>query len=340
MRGTAGLSCRTMMINTPLRQIFPLRTAALACWLLFLPTLAAQTPVYFPLEVGNTWLYRAVSINANPPGGLSFAYQSIQVRRTEKIGDREYFDVSYFGRDVALRMEPSTGEIFQYDKAAGTETLWVSLNLPVGSTFPTSINPCPTQGQIASRDGMISVAGGDFPVVTVKYQGSCADVGATTQYYASNVGLLIDEETTFGGRLTYRLLYYKVGNTTGSEPEVSFTVSADRPQYFAGTVLTARLTLRSSAFEAVNLHYTSGQAFDFQIFNDRGDIVYTWSRDKTFLQAVHDEKLVAGELTYGVTAPLEGLPPGKYIARGFLTTDPIVYLAQVPFEIMALPGNR
>jgi len=276
-----------------------------------------------------------------PPGGLDFTYQSIQVRGTEKIGDKEYFDVSYFGRDVALRVEPSTGDVFQYDQTSGTEKLWVSLNLPVGGTFPTSINPCPTQGQIISRDGMVAVAGGDFPdVVQVKYQGSCADVGVTTQYYAPNVGLLIDEETSFSGRLTYRLLYYRVGNSTGSEAEVSFMVSADRPRYFPGTVLTARLTLRNSAFEAVNLHFPSSQSYDFQILNDRGEIVYTWSRDKTFAASVRDEKLGAGELTYGVTAPLEGLPPGKYIARGFLTTNPIVYLAQVPFEIVAVSGNR
>src|SRR5690349_5631867 len=87
--GATGLSCRTMIL-TNFRRAFLVRTAVLTGCLLGLSSLAAQTPRYFPLEVGNTWLYRAVSINPSAQGKLDFRYQSIQVLGTEKIGDREY----------------------------------------------------------------------------------------------------------------------------------------------------------------------------------------------------------------------------------------------------------
>src|SRR5256885_4409634 len=137
------------MIHPISKQLFLLSATVVAGCLLSLSTLAAQTPAYFPLEVGNTWLYRAVSINSGQPG-LSFTYQSIRVRGTQKIGEKEYFDVSYFGRDVALRVEPSTGDVLLYDQATATEKPWVTLSLPVDGTFSTSINPCPTEGQIIS----------------------------------------------------------------------------------------------------------------------------------------------------------------------------------------------
>jgi hypothetical protein len=161
-------------------------------------------------------------------------------------------------------------------------------------------------------------------------------VGVTKQYYAPNVGLIWDQETTFAGPTVYRLVYYHAGTSVGTPPEVSLTMAIDSAPYYTGTVLGARLTLHNSSFNPVNLHFSSGQSYDFQILNDKGDIVYTWSRDKTFAAIARDEKLGLGELTYGVTVPLDGLPPGHYIAKGFLTTAPITYVGQVSFEILAL----
>src|SRR3954465_13372550 len=102
-----------------------------AAGLLLASALSAQTPTYFPLEVGNTWLYRSVRISSSQGGRLEFTDQSVRVRATEKLGGKDYFDVSYFGRDVALRVEPSTGDVFVYDQAAGVEKPWVALSLPV-----------------------------------------------------------------------------------------------------------------------------------------------------------------------------------------------------------------
>jgi hypothetical protein len=314
--------------------------AILAAGLLFAASLSAQTPAYFPLEVGNTWLYRAVTISPSQPDRLNFFHQSVRVTGTEKIAGREYFSVSYFGRDVSLRVEPSTGDVVRYDKTAGAEVPWISLSLPVGSTFPTSVDPCSKNGEIISRTANVAVPVGDFSdEIEVNFQLSCADAGVTKQYYASNVGLVRDEQTTIAGPVVYRLTYFRAGtNSNSSWGEVSFTLGLDAPWFFTDGILGARLTLRNNGSNPVNLHFTSGQSFDFKIINAAGEIVYTWSADKSFVMMIRDEQLDLGELTYGLTAELKGLPAGRYTAQAFLTTDPITYMGQVAFEIVA-PGR-
>jgi hypothetical protein len=41
-------------------------------------------------------------------------------------------------------------------------------------------------------------------------------------------------------------------------------------------------------------------------------------------------------LTFGVSVLLDSFAPGHYIGRGFLTTDPVQYLAEVGFDVVAL----
>jgi hypothetical protein len=304
------------------------------CVFLLAPALPAQTANYFPLETGNTWLYKAAA-----RGGVQ--YQTVRVTGTEKLGDRQYFDVSYFGRDVLLREDGLTGDVFVYDRVAGAESPWVRLSLPVDGTFASALDQCSTRGQIVARDAAESVDAGDFTNdIQVKFQGSCADAGVTTQSYAPNVGLIRQKQESFAGPVDYRLVYYRVGSQTASAAEVSFTVALDAPSYFTATTLGARLTLRNSAPDAIRLHFPSSQSFDLKILNDKGQTVYTWSADKLFAMQIRDEKLGPGELTYGATVPLDGLAAGHYVLQAYLTTDPIAWSGQVTFDIVARAGKQ
>jgi hypothetical protein len=316
------------------------RLAGMAWGLLLASALAAQTPDYFPLEVGNTWLYKAITIIGTQPLQLSTTYQTMRVTGTERIDDQQYFAVSYFGRDVLLREDPPTGNILVYDRAAGAESPWVPLGLPVGESFSSSLDPCSPQGQIVSRTDTIGVPLGAFTdEIQVRFQNSCSDAGITTQYYAPNVGLIRQDQSSFAGPVFYRLIYYRIGDRTGAVPEVSFTVAVDAPAYVPGNLLGARLTLRNTGSDGVSLHFGSGQSFDLKILNDRGESVYTWSSDKSFVMMARDEILQPGELTYGVTVPLAEVPAGHYVTQAYLTTDPIVYSGQVAFDVLALPGK-
>ncbi len=296
--------------------------------------LPAQPPNYFPLEPGNIWLFRSVTINPQTQG-LDSDYQTLRVGSKEKIGDKEYFHVSYFGREVTLRSNAATGEVVQYDRASGGELPWLSLSLPVGGTFPTTVDRCSSQGRMTSRTGTVSIPDGDpSDVLQIDFDTTCADAGVTRQYYAPNIGLIRSEETSFLGPRVYRLEYYRVGTTIGAAPEVSFTMGLSSRPYFQGGNLAVRLSLRNASFEALTMHFPSSQTYDFQIVNERGDIVYTWSSDKTFAAVIRDEKLdSSSELTFGITVLLD-FPPGHYTARGFLTTDPVQYLSEAGFDVV------
>lgn len=313
-----------------------LQAVVLASGLSFLAgALPAQTANYFPLETGDIWLFRSVTINPLTQS-LDFDFQTMRVRSPEKIGDKDYFDVSYFGRELILRSNPATSEVVQYDRASGIEMPWLSLSLPVGGTFPTSLNLCSTQAQITSRTGQVAIPDGDpTDVVQIDFSSTCADAGATRQFYAPNVGLIRSEESTLSGPRVYRLIYYRVGTTIGADPEVSFSMGLNSPPHFAGTNLGVRLSLRNASFEGLLLHFPSSQSYDFQILNDKREILYTWSRDKTFAAVVSDEKLdSSNELAFGIPVLLDGFAPGHYIARGFLTTDPQQYVAEVGFDVV------
>jgi hypothetical protein len=160
----------------------------------------AQPADYFPLAVGNTWLYKANTIVGTEPLQLNTTYQTVRVTGTESIGDLQYFDVSYFGRDVLLREDAATSNVFFYDRATGAESVWVPLGLPAGSNFSSSLDPCSPQGQIVSRTETIGVPLGAFTdEIHANFQPSCADAGVTSQYYAPNVGLIRQDQSSFAG---------------------------------------------------------------------------------------------------------------------------------------------
>ncbi|HEY1341263.1 MAG TPA: BsuPI-related putative proteinase inhibitor [Bryobacteraceae bacterium] len=316
------------------------RAAAVACGFLLASALAAQTPEYFPLEVGNTWLYKAITIVGTQPLQLSTTYQTMRIIGTETIKNRQYFSVSYFGRNVLLREDARSGNVFVYDRTTGAESSWVALGLPVDASFSSSLDPCSPQGQIVSRTDTTAVPLGTFrDEIQIKYQNNCTDAGVVTQYYAPSVGLIRQDQSSLAGPVMYRLIYYQVGQQTGAVPEVSFTVAVDSPAYVPGNLLAARLTLRNTGTDAVSLHFPSGQSFDLKILNDKGESVYTWSSDKSFVMIARDEMLEPGELTYGVSVPLDQIPAGHYVLQAFLTTVPIAYSGQVAFDVLATAGK-
>ena len=319
------------MPHTSRKITMLLRLATLAGVSLCTGLLAAQTPSWFPLEIGNTWLYSPVASN-NPR--ISSQYRTISVHGKESLSGRDYYDVSYFGRELILRSEPSDGSIFAYDRSSESEQPFLLLGLPEGGTFATPINPCATTGEIAARDATVKTPAGEFDgAVQVKFSGTCADVGITQQFYAPAVGLLTSEETTFAGGLKYELVYFRVGSHTGTTAELSFMVAINSAHYTEGGTLHARLTLRSTGPDPIPLHFPSGQSFDLKILDAAGNEVYLWSKGRVFTLIVRDEMFGPGEKTFGLSAPLDGLAPGRYTAHGYLTTSPVSYVGQVSFII-------
>src|SRR5690348_12812664 len=96
-------------------------------------TCSAATPSYFPLQPGNSWLFRGVSrwFNAEPV--------TIEVQGTERFRDRDYSRVTFLGRTIYLRA--TDAGIVSFNAASGEESPWLPFDGAVGVSSPIDIEP-------------------------------------------------------------------------------------------------------------------------------------------------------------------------------------------------------
>lgn len=59
--------------------------------------------------------------------------------------------------------------------------------------------------------------------------------------------------------------------------------------------LVMMLTVQNNTDKEVTINHTSGQTFDFKLFDENGDNIYTWSADKSFIAALTTTTLLSGE---------------------------------------------
>lgn len=59
--------------------------------------------------------------------------------------------------------------------------------------------------------------------------------------------------------------------------------------------LEMTLTIVNNTSETVTIEHTSGQKYDFQIFDAEGETLYTWSANKMFMQMLGTTEIAAGE---------------------------------------------
>ena len=270
----------------------------------------AQTSNYFPLQAGNSWMFRFTG------RGTETAFRTISVEGRETFNDAEYLRVRYFERVVYLRSNED-GSVVSFNRATGGEEPWLKPNEPVGASFDAPIDQCTKTGRIEEKGAEVATPVGRFAeTVAIGFRGNCADAGTTRQVYAAGVGPVLHEETSFAGPRQYELIYFRAGANSGGTNEVSFTMALDAARYQAGSNMAVRLTLRSTQADPIPLHFPSGQSFDLKIYNSAGDIVYTWSADKIFTLIIRDEQFGPGERTYGLPVPLGTLAQGRLGACG------------------------
>jgi len=70
-------------------------------------------------------------------------------------------------------------------------------------------------------------------------------------------------------------------------------VSASMLEENGGLKMT--LTIENRSGKTVTINHTSGQKFDFKLFDEKGENLYTWSADKQFTLALETTKIKAGE---------------------------------------------
>ncbi len=295
-------------------------TTRLFSSVLFLASLASAQE-YFPLAVGNQWIYRA---------GKETVVTGIE--GTEKIAGREYFSYQGItGERRSLRYN-DRGQlvVLQQD---GSEGLWADFN---AERYDTKIEQCTGPATIVARDyaidlGKQTLGGG----LAVRYSPSiCADAGITRDVFIHGIGLAEREITTIAGPRLYRLTYARVGGlAVFGQGEHAFRFSLDKLIYPRNAEFEARMTLENTTNQPVLLRFSSGQSFDLRIKNNRGENVYTWSATRLF-PAVMREEAVVGEKNW-TTSDRLALEPGQYTMEAVLTTlDRPVYSATVPLTIL------
>lgn len=305
--------------------------------LLILSTIAAGVAFgqaeYFPLHVGNQWVYRT-----------QFAGQTnvhkMEISRQESFGGRPYVLLTgASGGDVWLRMSDD-GTLYQYDPDTGGEKVRAAFATPPGGSYETAIDPCSGRAEVVTNEGTykgpIGEVGGVFEV---RYPtGNCADAGLESEQYGRWIGLLRSQSTTIAGPRVADLTYARIGGVTViSTPEVAFGVSLDKAIYY-GPEMIVRIFLRNTQPEPVKLVFPSGQRFDIAITDAAGNKVYHWSANRIFPQ-VQEEIPVSHEMNWvEVIRPtdIEGgtIPPGQYTLEAWLTTQGgIRYLGRIGFEV-------
>ncbi len=307
---------------------------------------AGASPDYFPLHLGNQWVYRCSGFCGEP-------LPTVGITRVNYIGGRWYSLLEGFSGSQTWLRQDESGTLWALDAATGKENRWYWFFAAEGESFDTSAMPCSPRATMASRNYRYEGPAGAFPdSLRITYPtGACADAGLAEEVFYQWTGLMRRTETTIGGPRTYDLIYARTGGVTViSEPELHFSLSLDKSVYTANLMppidpnvsvprMTARLTLRNTTDQPVALTFPTGQRYDLEIKDERGNVVYRWSDGKAFTQMFGEEQFGPGERDYAVVVRLadkqaKPLAAGKYTAVGWLTTsDPQAFRASVGFEI-------
>jgi hypothetical protein len=305
----------------------------------------AAGPDYFPLFVGNVWVYR---------GGGSRADSILQLEVTQAAvfnGKLYHLLHGLPEKDYWLRLDDS-GALLAFAPDLNEEKLWYAFYTPVGQEYATWLaGVCCGRTVVSSRNASYKGPIGEFDwALEIRYPGTF-QVGIDRELFLPYVGMVYRSVATGGpGYASYDLIYARLGGVTViSAPELTCSLSLDHSIYTANLMppldprasvplMTARLTLRNTA-EPVQLTFPSGQSYDFVIRNEKGETVYRWSDGKAFTMAIRTEIFGPGEKNFMIQARLgsadgKPFPQGKYVAEGWLTTvGSKIYAAAAGFEI-------
>ena len=308
-------------------------------------TMCGHRPDYFPLEVGNVWVYQGGGIYA----GTTL---TLEITKAAEFNGRQYFLLHGFpGGDYWLRAD-GAGSILAYDPDQDREKLWWAFWAPIGCEYTTFLpGTCCGRAVVSSRSATYKGPIGESDAALELLYPGVFQFGIEREVFWPGLGLVFRGQATGGPSYgSYELIHAHVGRSSwGSARELSFGLALDNSVYYvdmmppvepqtSAPLMTARMTLRDTA-EPIVLTFPTGQTFDFVIRNEHGDIVYRWSDGMAFTQVIRTEVLGPGEKDFVIQVRLVGpdknpLPQGRYFAEGWLTTmGPRAFAASAAFEV-------
>ena len=112
---------------------------------------ASAQPDYFPLQVGNQWIYR---VSGAAPG-----VATAEVVKAGSLNDRSYYLLRGIGGgETWVRMDES-GTLYAYDAPSKTDQVWVAFASPEGAAYETAMHPCSKRATVASRSATSTTGG-------------------------------------------------------------------------------------------------------------------------------------------------------------------------------------
>lgn len=90
--------------------------------------------------------------------------------------------------------------------------------------------------------------------------------------------------------------------------------------------LEVNLTITNKSRNTVTINHRSGQKFDFELLNARKKVIYRWSKDRKFTQALSETKIEPGDdVTFSVTLDIEDyediIEDAKYLKAYIIGTS-------------------
>ncbi|MEZ5398244.1 MAG: BsuPI-related putative proteinase inhibitor [Bryobacteraceae bacterium] len=281
---------------------------------------------YFPLHVGNQWVYTQTGTFATAP-------VVVQVAESQVIDGRSFSLVRGLPEGPLWLHQSADGLLISIDPATKTESVWARFAAAEGGTYETSVTPCNSTASVRSRNATAELPVGTYGgALEIAYPNpTCADAGLESETFLPWIGLVKRTSTSIAGPVSLALSYARVGGVTVlSQPENAFALTIDKTSYAPAANINARLNIRATQTTPLTLSFSSGQRFDFAIRNDAGETVYTWSADKLF-PAVLGTEAINGERNWAVSFPAPQAP-GNYTVEGWLTSAR-PYKATVSFTV-------
>ena len=325
---------------------------------------ALGTPSYFPLGVGNRWVYQKVG-----PGGTS-TWKVEVVEAGMPAGPWPFFRLDgYFQGPPRMVRADRGGAVREVLPNSGQEYLWYLLGAPVGTTWQLQLAPSPTAGPVsdcvdgsklvvASRNEVVRVPAGEFTrVVRIDFRSHCVDAGITSEWFAPGVGLVRREETSLAGPVISELVQAELGGMALPRAFYSTTLSLDSPRYVnnlmppvgPNSVPTARgsFAVRNFTDVPVELTFSGCQSATVAVEDEAGEVVVRARTDDggcctctnlVTATLLHDVLVLPVSVKLS-TEKGEPLPTGRYSITVTLDTVGAAQLrpsARLPFEIVAI----
>ncbi|PQV63611.1 Intracellular proteinase inhibitor [Abditibacterium utsteinense] len=99
------------------------------------------------------------------------------------------------------------------------------------------------------------------------------------------------------------------------------TARASKSKFLSQEPIELEIEVKNTSDKTVVLQFNSGQNFDFSATQEgRSEIMWRWSRNKRFIQALRLQQLEAGK-SLQFAAKWESAAPGRYIIGGIIAAN-------------------